>query len=419
MQYKKIECQDYNIHLIKNNRFHAINFNVIFTQNVNKELITYQNLLTNILTYSTEKDDTNMKLLRKCQELYSLRPTAFSTRYGNLYATNFGISILNPKYLKDVSIKDNILLLKEVILNPLVKDNAFDEKLLDFIKEEERAYVLSAREDTRSYSNIRLLELMGEDNYTLTGYSNLDVLKKVNAHNLFKQYQEMLAKSKIDFFISGDFKNEEEIIDLIKENFIFPREKFKLNNPYTYHENRKQKYCLFNEKISYLQSKISLGFKFYDLTEYENKYVIGALNILIGGDNNAYLMKKVREEKSLCYYIGSFASKLDNILIINSGIKKENKDEVIKIIKEIFKEIENGLFTEKELNNVKTELTNYFLNMEDSNNNLIQYYYGIEVFNADTIQRKKEIIKRITKEDIMNLAKKINLDTVFWLEGDL
>ena len=41
-----------------------------------------------------------------------------------------------------------------------------------------------------------------------------------------------------------------------------------------------------------------------------------------------------------------------------------------------------------------------------------------EVFTQELIKEYR-LLKNVSKEDIMNLAKKINLDTVFWLEGDL
>ena len=418
MEYKKIELDEYNIHFIKNENFHSINCNIMFTQNVTKELITYQNVLINVLTHSTKKYDTNIELVRKCQELCLIRPTASTTRYGNLYSTSFGISILDPKYYHESSLFDGLLLLKEILLNPLVSHQSFKQEIVDFIKNEEKAYVIREREDPRSYANIRLLELMGEDNYALTGYSDLEILEEVTIKSLYRFYQKMIKESKIDIFIAGDIDNYKELKTFIKNNFIFNNHAIKLNEACTYHLDVDNEH-LFKENINYRQSKIALGLKFTNLSSYENKYIVSALNTLIGGNNDALLMKRVREEKGLCYYIGSYASRLDNILIINSGIKKKDYEEIIKTIREIFHDLEKGLFSNDLLKKMKLELLEKLSSINENNINLIYYFYGQEVLHSDDILTKKEKIAHITKKDIQNIIKKVELDTIFWLEGDL
>ena len=43
----------------------------------------------------------------------------------------------------------------------------------------------------------------------------------------------------------------------------------------------------------------------------------------------------------------------------------------------------------------------------------------MEVFKSDLLETKIAMIKKITKDDIIEVAKKINLDTIFFLKGDL
>ena len=69
MDYHKIECNGYNIHLIKNHRFHTTECKVCFTENANKELITYRNALINVLTYATKNYDSKEKLIKFMQKV--------------------------------------------------------------------------------------------------------------------------------------------------------------------------------------------------------------------------------------------------------------------------------------------------------------------------------------------------------------
>ena len=45
-------------------------------------------------------------------------------------------------------------------------------------------------------------------------------------------------------------------------------------------------------------------------------------------------------------------------------------------------------------------------------------YYAIDLMGIDEIETRKEKIMEVTKEDIMLLASKVNIDTIFLLGGD-
>ena len=56
--------------------------------------------------------------------------------------------------------------------------------------------------------------------------------------------------------------------------------------------------------------------------------------------------------------------------------------------------------------------------LEDSPNQILDNYYMMELIGTDTIDEKRRKIMKVTKEDIINLHKKINMDTIFVLEGE-
>ncbi len=183
--------------------------------------------------------------------------------------------------------------------------------------------------------------------------------------------------------------------------------------------NNKNKIIEKSEIKNYQQSKLSIGFKLYDLTDYENRYVSFVFNTLFGGGANSLLMRYIREEKSLCYYINSYSNRMDNIIIVNSGINKENYDQVVIYIKEVLADIIDGKFTLKELNESKMEVLYNLSNIFESNRNIIEYYYGMNVFNSKDADTKIKMIKKVSKEDIIAFAKKINMEGIFFLKGDL
>ena len=419
MDYKKINANSYNIHIVKNKDFHTVEFCVVFTENVTKEKITYRNALIDILTYATLNYDTKDKLIKKCQDLYSLRPIVSSHRNGNVLITKFGISTIDSKYIEKGNLVENILLLKEIILNPLVSNKSFSSKYFSIIKKNLESETKTIVEEPRLYASLKLLDLL-DDNHEqlLSGYSDLSILDKMNEHTLYQSYLDLINNSKIDIYISGDINNSDKLVKVIKDNFIFSTRIVNINsNTQIYYQKRNP--YIVSEQGKCQQSKLSIGYKLYDLTNIENRYVSFVFNNIFGGCANSILSRLVRQEHSLCYYIGSFINRLDNVLIINSGILKENYQKVLNLIKEAKNDMEMGKFTVKDLEMAKMEVLFELSNIFENNRSIIDYYHAKEIFKSDDIDKRIEMIKNVSKNDVIAFSKKINLDAIFFLEGDL
>ena len=416
MIYQKIKGTGCNIHLINNKKFHTIDCRIYFTENVNKELITYRNALISVLTYATNNYNTKEKLIKRCQDLYSLVPVTSSIRNGNLLTTKFSLSTVNSSYIKDNNLIDNILLLKEIILNPLIENNSFNKKYFDIVKRELEIETKTIIEEPRLYANLELLKMIG-NNKIISGYSDLDILDKMDEMKLYQSYLEMINNSKIDIFISGNIKNIKEIVKVIKDNFIF-KNNYSLYDPVIIH-NKTNKPVIKEEVKSFQQSKLSIGYKLYNLTDFEGRYALIVFNNLFGGGPNSLLMRLIREENSLCYYVSSYSNRMDNLVLVNSGIDKDNYQLVVEMVDKTIKRIIDGKFTNKDIEEAKTEILIGLSTVLDSNKSIIEYYYGMDTFNTKDINTKIEMIKKVSKEDIINCAKKLNMEGIFFLKGDL
>ena len=172
------------------------------------------------------------------------------------------------------------------------------------------------------------------------------------------------------------------------------------------------------EKDNLNQSKLSIGCKLKDLTDFERKYVINIYNMILGGGFNSKFMQEIREKNSLAYYINSSLMKADNLLLIQSGISSNNFKKVITSVKKIMKEMTKGNISLEELE----KLTNYAENiglafqikddiLSVEGNELIT---GKPVGNDEArgkctyvskygLEEAKKILNDITKEAIQNL----------------
>ena len=142
-------------------------------------------------------------------------------------------------------------------------------------------------------------------------------------------------------------------------------------------------------------------------------------NYLLGGGGlNTKLYQLLREKNSLCYGVKSMYLKYDNLLLIETSISKNDVNKACKLIKQAFKEMEMGKFNEEEIKAAKENFI-FSLNLALDNPAGILNNYVFNVFdNLPLIEERIKLIKDVTKEEIINVAKKIKPNISFVLEGD-
>ena len=77
-----------------------------------------------------------------------------------------------------------------------------------------------------------------------------------------------------------------------------------------------------------------------------------------------------------------------------------------------------GSFSDEDLNNAIQTIISAIEVCEDSNTGIINNYYAQSLVDADTLDIKIKKYSNITKEEVVNIAKKIKMDTIYILEGD-
>lgn len=414
MKTKEIDLKYAKLHLIKTKDFRSINIKVLLKDEIRKEDITKRNFLAEYLILTTKKYKTRQELSLKIQELYSLFLSAYNTRIGNYLITKFNLSMLDPKYTESCMLNDSIDLLSEVIFNPNQKNGKFDSNSFNIVKRGILNEIKTLKENPKDYANIKMFENMDKNApYSYNGYGYLEDLEKIDEKNLYEYYKDFIKTASVDIYVIGNF-DEKEMIRIIKEKLNFKTLKKEKKDIYVKNNINKEKTII--EKDKFNQSKLAIGCKLKDLTDFERKYVINMYNMILGGGFNSKFMQEIREKNSLAYYINSSILKADNILLIQSGISANNFKKVISSIKKIMKEMEHGNIKESELENSKTEYLSLLDEINDSIDSILENKIATSLLNLDEFSVRKEKMKEVTIKDISNLAKKVHIDTIYLLE---
>lgn len=419
MEYKKIDMTAFNLHLIKTDRFKTINIRVCLRDNINKDEITLRNMLTSFLTYSTDTYPTKRDMVLKAQDLYGVNVYTKSYRSGRFNMINFCMSLLNEKYTEKGMLEESVKFLSDVIFNPnFYKEEEFNHAY-KFLYDNMESSMRGIKENPTTYSVIRMLEEMDKDMpYSYREFGYLDDLEKLNKEDLISYYEKILNSSLVDVYVIGNI-NENEMVELFKKYFNFTTYKRPKESQLIEHDSLPTKSKTVKEQEDSNQSKLSIGCKIGSLTEFERNYVLTIYNMILGGNSESKFFQIIREKHSLAYYVYSSLNKLDSLMIIKAGISKENFNTTIKLIKKLMKEMEEGNFTDENINVVKESYISLLKEIEDNENAIIETYLAKDVLNLGDIEERKKEIMKVTKEDIIKVAKKVKIDIIFLLEGVL
>ena len=353
----------------------------------------------------------------KSEELYAADIYTSNQRIGNYITTSFILQTLNDKYTEDGNFASSVEFLHEIIFNPDLINNKFKDEKLELVKSNAKIALESIKENSANYSIIRLKEEYDNKSsvsYRMTGY--LDDLEKINTQNLYDYYEKMIENDYVDIFVIGNI-NIKELLLIIKKYFKFRKvKKRKKSYELDYHLPRK-KVKTIKEVTSNNQAKLAIALSISKLKDFDKKYSLLILNIILGGTADSKLFKEVREKNSLCYTIRSSYSRLDNLMIISAGIDNINYDKVLDLINKILDDIKKGKFNESDISVAKEYYNTLTESIVESPARLINESFSEKILGVDSLEKRKENINKITKKDIIRVSKKLNIDTIFLLEG--
>jgi predicted Zn-dependent peptidase len=141
-------------------------------------------------------------------------------------------------------------------------------------------------------------------------------------------------------------------------------------------------------------------------------------NGIFGGFPHSKLFLNVREKNSLAYYASSRVESHKGLLMVMSGIEMKNYERALTIIHEQMEAMKKGDFTDKELEQTKAVIKNQLLETIDTPYGMTEVlYHNVVAKTNRTIEEWIEGVEKVQKDEIVQLAEKIQLDTVYFLKG--
>ncbi len=417
MKYKEYKRDSYNLYTIKTDKFRTCQIEIVFRQKLSKEKITINNLLIDCLTYTSKKYPRRKDVVEALEELYSANLLGITSRVGNALFSNIILEFLDPKYC-DKDYLDNILAFPfEMLFNPNIENDEFDLHTFNIMKNRNMADIKSVKDIPSMYAikrSIIIMDNTSPTSFMTTGY--LEDLDNITSEDLVKAYKELLNNAVCDIYIIGNL--DMDYVDK-KISILFNNRYIKeLDIDYFVNNKLRKKVLDIVETGNYEQSNLVLLYNTDKFSEQEMNYTIHVFNYIFGnGSLTTKLYKYLREENSLCYNAYSIYQKLDNLLIIFVGIDYQNKKKCVKLINKALKEMVNGIFSEEDILYAKKSLISNVESSMDNPSSLLDNYVFHNVVDTPLLSERKKELNKITKKDIIELSKKIKLNTIYMLGG--
>lgn len=418
MKYKTYNCNSFNIYTIKTDRFKTSHMEVIFRNVLNKEEIGKYSFLADMLSESCKKYPKKKDLITRFEELYKTVIYASTVRVGNVIDLHVSLDFINPDYIDDKNyVEEVIKTLFELIDNPNVVNDEFDLKTFNIVKERLRREINSLKENPVKQSIKEAFREMDKDSstsYELLG--TIEELDTITPSNLYEAYKNLRKNFKVDVFLIGNL-DMDETASLIKKHF---KNRYIVDKTYDMMVKNKEtkKVHEKSKKSDNVQTNLVMLFNLCNLSELEKNITFNVFNYLYGsGGLTSKLYKSIREENSLCYAINSMYLKYDGLLMVQISLDQCNVKKAVMLVKKELKNMQNGEFSDLE---VEDAINNMIISLDMSldNNIAILNNYVFNVYdNFPSIEDRRELFKKIRKEDIVNVSKKIKLNTIFALEG--
>lgn len=420
MKNQKIEIKEgIKFHKIQTNKFKTNLFAAFLSVPITRETVTKNALLAAVLRRGTKEIPSQELISKKLENMYGADFNCGIEKSGDYHTIKFYLEVINDKFLpeKQNLSKESIELLLSIVFDPFTENGGFSEEYVEQEKENLKQIIEGKIDNKANYALERCIEEMYKGKpYGLYKYGYIEDLENITAKELYNHYLEVIKTCKIDIFASGEL--EDNIIDDVKNN----KEIINLNarDINIKSEDKKEKVNevkIINDSMDVTQGKLVIGLDVLDKQE-NLSYITMVYNTILGVGANSKLFQNVREKASLAYTCGSNYIKRKDIILIRAGIEIENYEKAIEIIKKQLEDMKNGDFNSQDIESAKNLIYATIYNIEEEQDTEISYYFGQELAKRNvSIEEYKQKIEEVTKEQIIEVAKNVELNIIYFLKN--
>ena len=376
-------------------------------------------LLPSVLLRGCKSCPDMRSITLRLDDLYGASVGALVRRTGDIQSTGLSCGFIDDRFTLegDAVFAPTLRFLEEILLDPVTVDGVF---CADYVASEKQKLIWtleSQRNDKRSYASNQLLkQLCKEDSYGIPRLGEIADVEAITPEGLYAHYRKVLEESPVHVFYVGSAEAETVaealrpmLSRLAKHPVALPPQTGLNIGEFTRRE----------ETLDVAQGKLGMGFVTPITLRHPAYAAMQVCNTIFGAGMTSKLFMQVREKMSLCYDIGSGFHGSKGILTVFAGIEFDKEEIVREEILHQLQQILDGNITELEMAAAKEALLSMLRSYHDSPGAIEGYYASAAIsgIGMDTA-RFMAAVEAVTPEDVVEAAKTLQLQSVYFLKGD-
>ena len=411
-----------NLGYIEKTKFKTNFFKVCFCMNLEEGVPTNLSLLAGVLMRASKNYPSISAINNRLDYLYDMNVSSGTYKRGEKLYFSYECDFIKDEFLPDGEklLSEAVGMFEELIFNPYLVDGAFDKKILDSEKTELENSIKSIINYKNAYVREKCIENLCEgERYAINDQGSLSEIPEVSEKSLYEFYKWLLETATVEIVFIGE-ADAEKLADDFKNIF----EKHTKRAPSVIDETFitgkvKETVCEKEETMQVNQGKLALGFRTGVGVTDKDCTAMSLFAEIFGGSPMSKLFMNVREKLSLCYYCRASLDSYKGIMLVLSGIQSKNRDKSFEAIMKELCDVQNGNVTEDEFEAAKLSLVNTYKTLDDSPAALSAWY--ISRIMCGSFENPEAIVERImntTLDEVIEVSKKVKLDTVYFLKGE-
>ena len=403
---------------IRSDKFKTARTDVFYINPLSADEVSANALVPALLRRGCGAYPSALAIERQLEALYGASFDWQVFKKGDAQVVHMGIGHVADKYASggEPLFSQAAAMLTELLHRPTLVDGQFDREMFEQERRNLLDQIKSRVNDKIRYAASRCVEEMfsGEP-YAIHSEGDEATAEALTAEAVTQAWRHMVGHRPAFVYLSGEMPESD--VRAWMDAFAATGRAAVDGLPSTSCDIPDRPVRSVDEPMDVNQGKLCMGLRTGVAPNDSDWPAMLVYNGILGGDLHSKLFQNVREKASLAYYASSRLERTKGLMFINSGIEAANREKAQAIILEQLEDMKKGHITEKEHEATCLSLTSAFKAAQDSQFGIVEFHLAQHLLGSDdTYESLARKVSQVTIQDVVRMAGRIRLDTVFFLK---